>query len=56
MGEPARPLHYDEAWPAQGHWTYADYLRLPDDGRRYEVIRRHLYVTPAPNFDHQSVR
>jgi Uma2 family endonuclease len=55
MGELANLLHHDEAWPTQGHWTYADYLRLPDDGRRYEVIRGHLYVTPAPNFDHQFV-
>src|SRR5947209_19120469 len=60
MGEPARPLtfplHDDErAWPAQGQWTYADYLRLPDDGCRYEVIRGHLYVTPAPVYDHQRV-
>ncbi|HKI01704.1 MAG TPA: Uma2 family endonuclease [Thermoanaerobaculia bacterium] len=45
----------DRAWPAQGQWTYADYARLPDDGRRYEVIRGHLYVTPAPGFDHQYV-
>jgi Uma2 family endonuclease len=59
LGEPARPLTFpwkdDQAWPAQGHWTYADYLRLPEDGRRYEVIRGYLYVTPAPNFDHQYV-
>lgn len=39
--------------PAQGHWTYADYQRLPDDGRRYEIIRGVLYVTNAPNVDHQ---
>lgn len=25
-------------WPPQGQWTYADYLRLPDDGKRYEII------------------
>ncbi|HEX3552621.1 MAG TPA: Uma2 family endonuclease [Thermoanaerobaculia bacterium] len=60
MGEPARPLTFpwhddDQAWPAQGQWTYADYLRLPDDGCRYEVIRGHLYVTPAPAYDHQRV-
>ncbi|MBW8877764.1 MAG: Uma2 family endonuclease [Acidobacteria bacterium] len=60
MGEPARPLTFpwhddDRAWPAQGQWTYADYLRLPDDGRRYEVIRGHLYVTPAPTTGHQFV-
>lgn len=41
------------SWPAPGRWTYEDYLRLPDDGRRYEVIRGHLYVTPAPVYTHQ---
>ena len=57
MAQLAKSLAWqdDRAWPAQGRWTYADYLRLPDDGRRYEVIRGHLYVTPAPNFDHQFV-
>ena len=54
MSEPAYPLVDDGAhWPAQGEWTYEDYLRLPDDGQRYEVIRGHLYVAPAPTFDHQ---
>ncbi len=41
------------AWPAQGDWRYADYLRLPDDGRRYEIIAGVLYVANAPSFDHQ---
>jgi Uma2 family endonuclease len=40
-------------WPAPGKWTYEDYRRLPDDGRRYEVIRGYLYVSPAPSFIHQ---
>ena len=55
MTEPAyrQILPEDGAWPAQGSWTYEDYLRLPDDGNRYEVIRGILYVTPAPNFQHQ---
>ena len=57
MAEPAFSLILPEsggqAWPAQGEWTYEDYLRLPDDGRRYEVIRGVLYVMPAPTFDHQ---
>jgi len=22
----------------RGQWTYADYLRLPNDGKRYEII------------------
>jgi Uma2 family endonuclease len=57
MSEPAFSLTLPgsdgQSWPAQGEWTYEDYLRLPDDGRRYEIIRGFLYVTPAPSFDHQ---
>ena len=57
MAQPAIPLRFLEddgpIWPPQGQWTYDDYLRLPDDGRRYEVIRGYLYVAPAPNYDHQ---
>lgn len=41
------------AWPAPGHWTYEDYRRLPDDGQRYEVIQGTLYVSGAPDYDHQ---
>jgi Uma2 family endonuclease len=41
-------------WPAQGKWTYEDYARLPDDGRRYEVIGGDLYVSPAPSPEHQQ--
>lgn len=41
------------AWPEQGEWTYEDYLRLPDDGRRYEIIEGVLYVANAPAYDHQ---
>jgi Uma2 family endonuclease len=40
-------------WPQQGQWTYEDYLRLPDDGRRYEIIEGVLYVTNAPAYAHQ---
>ena len=42
-------------WPAQGDWTYEDYLKLPDDGRRFEIIEGVLYMTNAPNIDHQFV-
>lgn len=58
MSEPARPLTFlddEQTWPDQGHWTYEDYLRLPDDGRRYEVVRGVLYVSPSPKYDHQYV-
>lgn len=40
-------------WPAQRQWRYVDYLHLPDDGRRYEIIEGVLYVANAPSFDHQ---
>jgi len=40
-------------WPAPGAWTYEDYLDLPDDGYRYEVIWGELYLTPAPGTGHQ---
>src|SRR5215208_6192916 len=58
MTEPAIPRilpHREDGakWPIQGRWTYEDYLRLPDDGNRYEVIRGHLYVTAAPVYLHQ---
>lgn len=58
MAQPASPLPFPErdhgqSWPVQGQWTYTDYLRLPDDGRRYEVIRGTLYVSPAPTYEHQ---
>jgi Uma2 family endonuclease len=39
--------------PGQGDWTYEDYLALPDDGKRYEVIEGVLYVSPVPPPRHQ---
>lgn len=42
-------------WPSQGEWAYEDYARLPDDGRRYEVIGGNLHVSPAPLTRHQVV-
>jgi len=42
------------AWPEQGQWTYEDWLRLPDDGYRYEVLDGELYMTPPPTTDHQT--
>ena len=56
MTEPAYslpPRKDGRSWPAQGEWTYEDYLRLPEDGNRYEVIRGFLYVSPAPLPKHQ---
>jgi Uma2 family endonuclease len=36
-------------------FTYQDYLRLPEDGRRYEIIDGELFLTPAPGTWHQRV-
>ena len=47
------PPYIGEEWPEQGAWTYDDYARIPDDGRRYEVIRGILYMAPSPNTRHQ---
>lgn len=52
--QPATPSPVGQpGWPQQGQWTYADYLRLPDDGRRYEIIEGVLYVANAPSYEHQ---
>lgn len=45
----------DQTWPAQGQWTYEDFLRLPDDGVRYEIIDGVLYMTNAPDPKHQRI-
>ncbi len=41
--------------PPQGHWTYADWEALPDDGKRYEIIDGMLYRTTAPSSFHQWI-
>src|SRR5262245_16463780 len=33
-------------------WTYEDLLRLPDDGKRYEIIGGELFEMPGPNWGH----
>lgn len=35
--------------------TVDDLLLMPDDGNRYEVIEGELFVTRAPNYEHQAV-
>jgi Uma2 family endonuclease len=35
--------------------TYADYVRLPDDGLRHEIIDGEHYVTPSPSVRHQQI-
>ncbi|MFQ5751336.1 MAG: Uma2 family endonuclease [bacterium] len=41
--------------PENLQFTYEDYLLLPDDGKRYEIIEGELFMTPAPIIKHQNV-
>ncbi len=41
--------------PASGVWTYADYLKLPDDGKRYEILEGSLIEMPSPIGIHQLI-
>src|SRR6266568_23138 len=36
-------------------WSYQDYLRIPDDGYRYEVLWGELVMPPSPTTAHQRV-
>lgn len=35
--------------------TYDDYVNLPDDGLRHEIIGGEHFVTPSPSMKHQRV-
>ncbi len=35
--------------------TYDDFVRIPDDGLRHEIIDGVHYVTPCPNLSHQEL-
>jgi Uma2 family endonuclease len=35
--------------------TYDDFVHLPDDGQRHELIDGEHYVTPSPNLRHQKI-
>ena len=41
--------------PVARHYTAADLATVPDDGKRYEVVRGELLVTPAPGGRHQPI-
>jgi len=36
-------------------YTYQDYLNLPNDRNRYEIIKGELIMTPAPKIIHQDI-
>jgi Uma2 family endonuclease len=45
-----------EAWPAAGRpFTVVELDRMPDDGRRYELLDGVLIVSPRPTTVHQVV-
>lgn len=35
--------------------TYDDYLRLPNDGKRYEILEGEIFVSPSPVTKHQII-
>ena len=37
-------------------FTYDDYIAMPEDGKRYEIIEGDLSMTPAPGPRHQAVQ
>ncbi len=54
MGTVIQTAPQAQPWPPeQGQWTYEDWLHLPDDGFRYEVLNGVLYMTPPPRIRHQ---
>lgn len=51
----AIPPPIRQTWPPiQSQWTYEDWLHLPDDGFRYEVLNGELHMTPPPTIAHQN--
>jgi Uma2 family endonuclease len=45
-----------EAWPTPGKpFTVAELDRMPDDGRRYEILDGALIVSPRPGNPYQEV-
>jgi Uma2 family endonuclease len=50
---PRRSLDPKDYPPAGGVWTYEEYMKLPVEATRYEVIAGELYITPPPPVRHQ---
>lgn len=46
---------YAEGFEHGGPWTEADYMALPEDGRRIELVDGALVVSPLANRPHQRL-
>jgi Uma2 family endonuclease len=44
-----------ERFPRQGEWTYEDWLELPNDGWKYEIVDGVLHMSPPPRIEHQDI-
>ncbi|MEK7311684.1 MAG: Uma2 family endonuclease [Chloroflexota bacterium] len=53
VAKPTIPAASPVRPPEQGQWAYEDWLRLPDDGFRYEVLKGELHMAPPPTLQHQ---
>ncbi len=36
-------------------YSYKDYVKIPDDGKRYEILNGELIMSPSPTTLHQRV-
>lgn len=45
----------EQAFKIDDKFTYQDYLHLPDDGKRYQIIDGELYMVPSPIPYHQTI-
>lgn len=41
--------------PGRKRFSYKDYVKLPDDGKRYEILNGDLKMSPLPITYHQEV-
>lgn len=61
LAKPTKPVRGEPAWevaelfPAQGEWTEADYLALPDSNRLIELSAGCLEFLPMPTPLHQMI-
>ena len=36
-------------------WTYEEFMQLPEDRKKHELIKRELVVSPSPEYKHQKI-